>query len=351
MNVERIWNLIVKHYQTNYNAPEEKLQKDWENKLISGSLGYMEWFGEIDAHRTIHLGSTKRVIPDIIIKNDERDLFDIELKQYSLPFTIEMEQQLKSYMDLLHVSVGVLVCQKIYVYVYDFSKSKLKKVEISFIEDNPDGIAFVELFSKGNFSEEKVEDFIDSKSSIEENVKKIKEELTAENILQLIREHLSSTYTLEEIMFALKDVSIDVKHKSFVANQPITVNKAHNEASIPTDSGSSGMDYSKYMFEGHSYGKNRLVLAVVKAYVRDNPAITTSVLKGVFYDKLQGSTGVIATPYEANKKCKDPQKRFFTKDPIFLKDGEAWVCTQWGIENISGFIKKAVSLGYGIEKM
>ena len=210
MNVERIWNLIVKHYQTNYNAPEEKLQKDWENKLISGSLGYMEWFGEIDAHRTIHLGSTKRVIPDIIIKNDERDLFDIELKQYSLPFTIEMEKQLKSYMDLLHVSVGVLVCQKIYVYVYDFSKSKLKKVEISFIEDNPDGIAFVELFSKGNFSEEKVENFIDSKNNFDSNVQKIKSEITQENVVALMKSHFLSIYSAEEVEIAMKDVVVAI---------------------------------------------------------------------------------------------------------------------------------------------
>lgn len=211
MGFEKIWNLIVKHYKTNYNAPEEKLQKDWENTLISGSLGYMGLFGEIDAHRTIHLGSGKRVIPDIIIKNDDKDLFDIELKQYSLPFAIEMEQQLKSYMDLLHVSVGVLVCQKIYVYVYDFSKSKLKRVEISFVEDNPDGIAFVELFSKENFSEEKIENFIDSKNNFANNVQKIKSEITQENIVALVKSHFLTTYAATEVDKAMEDIVITLK--------------------------------------------------------------------------------------------------------------------------------------------
>ena len=351
MDAIKIWNLIVDHYHENMNASEEKLQKDWENQLIPGSLGYMKWFGEIDAHRTIHLGSTKSVIPDIIIKNESKDLFDIELKQYSYSFSIEMEKQLKSYMDLLHLSVGVLVCKKLYLYAYDFSKSKLKKVEIAFVKDNPDGIMFVELFEKGNFSEEKVEAFIDSKNSIKENVKKIIDSLTSENLMELVKNHLSLTYTVEEIETALEDVIIDVRSKSVGAKQPMSINKTQTEIFIQSVSGNNGMDYSKYVFEGRVYGKNRLVLAVVNAYVRDNPFTSISVLKGVFYDKLQGSTGVVATPYEASKKCKDPQKRFFAKNPIFLNDGEIWVCTQWGIENIDNFIKKAKSLGYEIEKI
>ena len=131
MDSVKIWNRIVEHYNANYSAKEEIIQKDWEQ--IFSAFGYNSFFGEIDAHRSIHIGSHQRTIPDIIIHSDEGDLFDVELKQYNLPFVIEFENQLKSYLDLLHISVGVLVCQKIYLYVYDFSKSKLKKISISFV--------------------------------------------------------------------------------------------------------------------------------------------------------------------------------------------------------------------------
>lgn len=246
MGFEKIWNLIVKHYKTNYNAPEEKLQQDWENTLISGSLGYMGLFGEIDAHRTIHLGSGKRVIPDIIIKNDDKDLFDIELKQYSLPFAIEMEQQLKSYMDLLHVSVGVLVCQKIYVYVYDFSKSKLKRAEISFVEDNSDGVAFVELFSKGNFSEEKVENFIDSKNNFDSNVQKIKSEITQENVVALIKSHFLAAYSTEEVETAMKDVTVTIERINSIPTTDQLPKKPGGNSPIPQN---DPMEYEEPNFD------------------------------------------------------------------------------------------------------
>ena len=111
MDSVKIWNRIVKHYKDYYSAKEEVLQKDWEQ--IFSAFGYNSFFGEIDSHRSIHIGSHQRTIPDIIIRGDDGALFDVELKQYNLPFAIEFENQLKSYLDLLHISVGVLVCQKI----------------------------------------------------------------------------------------------------------------------------------------------------------------------------------------------------------------------------------------------
>ncbi|MBQ8321440.1 MAG: hypothetical protein IJX92_03650 [Clostridia bacterium] len=213
MDSVKIWNRIVKHYKDYYSAKEEVLQKDWE-QIFSDLLNYSRFFGEIDSHRSIHIGSHQRTIPDIIIRGDDGDLFDVELKQYNMPFSIEFENQLKSYLDLLHISVGVLVCQKIYLYVYDFSKSKLKKMAISFTENNPDGVKFVELMKKGSFSADKVENFIDSKVAFKENVQKIKETISKEFIKQLIVDYFIKNYSEEEIMTALgdRDYSEEIIH-------------------------------------------------------------------------------------------------------------------------------------------
>ena len=205
MDSVKIWNRIVKHYKDNYSAKEEVLQKDWE-QIFSDLFNYSRFFGEIDSHRNIHIGSHQRTIPDIIIRSDEGDLFDVELKQYNLPFVIEFENQLKSYLDLLHISVGVLICQQIYLYVYDFSKSKLKKMVISFVENNPDGIDFVDLMKKGNFSAEAVERLIDSKEAFKDNVQKIKETISNNFIRQLIVDYFIKNYSEEEILTALGDL-------------------------------------------------------------------------------------------------------------------------------------------------
>lgn len=342
---EHIWNYIVAQRIKNYDAPENLVQQEWEQYF--GSLfNYKPWLGEIEPHRSIQIGSGQRAIPDIIIKNGDKDLFDVELKQYNLPFSIDMEKQLKSYMDLLHISVGILVCQNLYVYVYDFSQSKFKKAEISFTEGNPDGVKFVELFQKDHFLAKNVEAFIDSKENFNENVDKIKAEITEEAIWQLLKQHLSATYTVDEIETACKDILVEVRENSQTITYPVSTS-----VHMVKQPSKNGMDYSRYLFEGQSLGKSRLVLAVVQAYVRDNPLVTISNLKAVFYDRIQGSSGVIATPNEARMRRNDPEKRYFTNNPILLKDGTVWVCTQWGIGNIDNFIKRANSLGYEIRKV
>ena len=111
----------------------------------------------------------------------------------------------------------------------------------------------------------------------------------------------------------------------------------------------SSRDYSKYAFDGNTYSKNQLVLAVVKKYVSENSSINYDDLTSVFPKSLQGSKGVI-------KKCDDlagdeKEKRFFDEE-IILDDGtRCVVCNQWGVPNIGRFIDKAKELGYSIEKI
>ena len=111
----------------------------------------------------------------------------------------------------------------------------------------------------------------------------------------------------------------------------------------------SNRDKTKYMFQGKVYAKNRLVLAIIKSYVEQhNP--TFEELSKVFDKSLQGSLGVVEL-YSNAIKISDGGKRFFLKeeDLITLPDATATVCTQWGIFNITKFIKQAQTLGFIIE--
>ena len=108
-------------------------------------------------------------------------------------------------------------------------------------------------------------------------------------------------------------------------------------------------DKTRFMYGGKIYPKNRLVLAIVLDYVKNNNP-TFDELCEAFDKSLQGSLGVVQK-LEDVLKIKDSGKRFFTNDVIDLKDGtKTVVCTQWGIFNIVKFVKQARNLGYPIEE-
>lgn len=229
------WNYIVNQYKKNYHSDEAVVQEEWET-FLSELFGYKKVYGEIDSHRTLTIGSSQRAIPDIIIRNNKIDLFDVELKQYNMAFTPEMENQLKSYMDLLHISVGVIVCRSIYIYLYDFHQQKLKKLEIAFTEDNVDGIRFVELFSKENFDKEQIEAFVDEKLTRISNIEKIKREITDENLVNALVKELSQQYSVDEIVQAFEGVKILVNRNEPMKTTSLIDTPLSQVASSPTDS-------------------------------------------------------------------------------------------------------------------
>lgn len=214
METKDIWNLIVKDYKENYNQPERVVQGLWENYCTT----YFRYNkNEIDAQRTIHIGSGMRTIPDIIIIQDNKDLLDIELKQYNYSFNDEMEKQLISYMDLLHLSIGVLVCKKLYLYVYDYAQKKIMRVAIDFVENNSDGIRFIELFTRQNFSQKTIETFITQKNNelaqIKEIQSEIQEGVTSEFLLDLLKDWFRADYGKEVLDKALLDFEITIRKK------------------------------------------------------------------------------------------------------------------------------------------
>lgn len=111
-------------------------------------------------------------------------------------------------------------------------------------------------------------------------------------------------------------------------------------------------DYSTYNFDGNTYGKGKLVLAVVKKFVEDKAPSSFSDLLKAFPRNLQGSMGVVAINVSDKDKGIGGVKRYFVdaNETIPLSSGEeVFVCTQWGKENIEKFINHVTTvLGYKI---
>ena len=159
---------------------------------------------------------------------------------------------------------------------------------------------------------------------------------------ELILDMLNRIVKLEkEIEYLKREKNFSVKELASSAPQEIIMEERPQQR-----------DKTRYMFNGNIYLKNKLVWAIVKDYVSKNPVVTCDKLKTVFDRSLQGSIGVVEYENIA-KQRKDYKVRFFEKEDEILRliDGNMLVCSQWGILNISNFIKRAEQLGYQIEQI
>lgn len=204
MDYNERWNKICKHFENNKDKSEEYIQNLWE-KLFSEIFGYSSLDNEIESKRKMQLGSTERLIPDIIIKNGNSDLFIVELKREDLTISDARKGQLYSYLKQVRCDLGILVCDKICLVDYDYGTPDENQIcaDIDFFEDNPVGVKFTELFSKENFDKSRIKEFIHDNVIDENNIVKIKNELTSDLIKRLVSEHFSKIYNKNEISAVL----------------------------------------------------------------------------------------------------------------------------------------------------
>ena len=217
MNAVEKWNLIVAEVQKKLSARETEVQQLWENIFADANFfGYSRFGGEIDSQRNIHIGSYERTIPDIIIRDiaNNKDLFVVELKQHNLPFDNKYKEQLFSYMRLLRLSAGVLICNKIYLYILGYDDNETS-MEIAFTNNNPNGSKFIELFSKNGYNENEVKQFIEKNKELKSHIQEIRTDLQTLSIIDVIKEHYAPKYSNEEIEIALKNLQISISFNSY----------------------------------------------------------------------------------------------------------------------------------------
>ncbi len=231
MDTKEKWNYIVKQHNSYNFQREEFIQSLWET-YCSELFGYSKLFKEFESHMQMTIGSKEKVIPDIILKKDNKEVFDIELKQYNLRFSDDMENQLTSYLKLFNLSVGMVVCEEIHLYSYDIVANKIQKYVIDFKENNEDGIRLIELLQKETFSKEEIFKFIKERNDSKQNIEKIKNELTVNLVEDLIKNYFCKKYSTEEIVKALNDMHIEIKGK----------------ISKPEDSTTTSSSYFPYYF-------------------------------------------------------------------------------------------------------
>ena len=145
------------------------------------------------------------------------------------------------------VHLGLLVCEHLYIYYYDFTKSDEEndknKLEIRFTKDNPDGEKFVELFSKENFDEEKIRDFIQSRKRQKNMVSEIQNKLTGTFICEAVKDYLKKHgYKDYDIEKSMEGFLFECKQKTFATTMPDLKNNDLDKEQIKDLCGKNNVD-------------------------------------------------------------------------------------------------------------
>lgn len=324
------WNDIVEWSERKGGALENEIQSEWEEYFADSEyFGYSKKKNEVDNKRSIKLGSVNKLIPDIVIRKDNKDLFVVELKPlYKLPEE-GFRKQLFCYLKQLELNIGILVCKNICVYSYK-GNDDYSCIKIPFEKNSQDGVKFVELFSRCNFDKEKIEDFIASKINKDKKIKEMQELINNEYLIDLIKKDLSSGCTENEIEEVLNDFSISVTEKIKRETFPQMIDGYNGM--IKSQKEQKHKNYAEgYFFKGGS--RNKLMAQRLLYALREENKITDEMLsafqdrnasKHLFhfnYKLLTDDPGEIQDDWG---RC-----RYYPNNPIVINGTKYWICSQW----------------------
>jgi hypothetical protein len=143
----------------NRNVSESEYQK--QVVLDLRLLGWKLYAHEIREQMTIEIGAANALRPDFVIYKDEKPQFVIELKK---PQHVQKERermQLFSYMKQLNLKIGLYIGENIQVFYFDAAKDENPRqaFHVTLKTNSEDGKIFVELFSRENYSQERLLEF------------------------------------------------------------------------------------------------------------------------------------------------------------------------------------------------
>lgn len=212
MTNSEIWNEIVDLVRENERRDERIIQNDWEKMILRQYLGFNK--SEIDSQRRLRIGSTDKKI-DIMLKKDDDEICVIELKQHSFSKNDGGQAQLFSYLNQLKkIKLGILVCDKLYVYNFDFKLDDDEQafVEIPFEENDENGLSFVQFFQRQTLNLDEIVGWVNEKDRQRRDVErkrdrdrkiidKIKAEITDDLKRKLLRDYFVNKLNYDEPLF------------------------------------------------------------------------------------------------------------------------------------------------------
>lgn len=349
-----IWNEIC--FELSSCIQNNVLEKEYESAICNCMvlLGWKKFRGEIVTQYPVQAGHENKYA-DIVILQNNIEQFVIEIKRPNHILQEEDEKQLFSYMRLLKNKVffGLYVGDKIRLYYDDVTFEEVFSVDIK--ENNPDGLKFVELFSKDSFNVQTLTDFCKKQKKIFQERKQIQNEvgkILSDTNGQLFKNALKEKYLSE----GYSDEWIDsVLNQIILTVSPVVKERQKAEGFFTTSTHKQNQcvtkndrDYTKYsILDGKPLPKSRFVLAVVSKFVNDHPNTYSEYAK-IFNVLKPDRQGVIK---EFDSLARNEIRNYFASESECLtsQDGVKFVvCNQWKIQFMQPIIQFANSQGYNV---
>lgn len=115
----------------------------------------------------------------------------------------------------------------------------------------------------------------------------------------------------------------------------------------------SSKDYTRYLFQGNSFNKRKLVLAVIQHWVSENKPSSISELLQAFPQEIR--RGGLFVPEQEAKEIYQRQgiyRHFLGEEEVleFSDSTRYAISNQWGKGNIEKFVNQSKKLGYEVEE-
>lgn len=165
---KELWEEICFDLHNSSNSMSEEL---YEQKIIMslGKMGWKQFKGEIVLKQNIPVGSVQSIIPDIIVKSQDKNIsFVIEVKKPSISLTENNRNQLFSYMRQLKLDFGILFGEKIQIFYDGELSSSSNPIQLKTIEfdNNDSNLDFIKVFNKDLFSTENLQGYAKKRINI-----------------------------------------------------------------------------------------------------------------------------------------------------------------------------------------
>ncbi len=351
------WHKILSNFLRHIPYSEKEYQERIVSILVSIGLGWEE--ENIKQQLSLNLGSTERVVPDIVLSKNGRPVIIIEVKPNHHKQQEKDILQLTSYMKQLEINIGIYFGEKVEVYYKELGANNLslKLLELQLIADDSKWEQFVAMFSNSSFDAENIKALYKKALRLEEEnlkVSKLMSELTSSNGTQLvedaIKKHLSRLgVELPLINKVMAKLNIQIRPQ--VETSSIDSPVLQNNTPVQTK---NNQGKAVFTINGKGeYGVGKLALAIVSKVSANHSDLSYKDLTRIFNtwrDNIKTIEEI--SIWKSLTEDKSKNKRWFEKYPIKSNDGVLFaVSTQWGIFNIDKMIRMGIEYGLKIDRI
>lgn len=350
------WQKIISNFLRTIPFSEKEYQERIVSFIVSLGLGWED--ENINQQLSLNLGASQRVIPDIVLFQNDNPIIIIEVKSYHHKQQEKDILQLISYMKQMEINTGIYFGEKVEVYYKELgvNKSPVKLLEIQLTTEEPNWEKFMTLFSKKLYNPNNISSFYkDILRQKEEKsiVKKLTSDLTSPDGVTLVEDAIKNHFSklgvaLPIINQVIENVSIRIipRVKASLIHAPV------QQSMLPVTTTHKGNAAFSINGKGE-YGVGKLAWTIVSMVSANNPGLSYEDLKKIFNTWRE----IIKTIDEINiwksstdDKTKDT--RWFEKNPIQSNDGVLFaVTTQWTKSNIENIIRPGREYGLTIDRI